>query len=146
MNALDVDAATARVRAFYETLAPASLARLPEIYAPHAYFRDPFNEVRGLPEITRIFAQMFEHLDDCRFTFVDTVVDANGAMLTWDMRFRIRRLAPGRARSIHGATHLRFDAAGRVAYHRDYWDAAGELYAQLPVVGPLVRWLGRKLG
>jgi len=139
-------AATARVRAFYEALAPADLDRLESIYAPDAYFRDPFNEVRGLPEIRRIFAQMFEHLDDCRFAFLDLVVDEGGALLTWDMTFRIRKLKPQELRTIHGATHLRFAPDGRVAYHRDYWDAAEELYAKLPLIGPVMRWLQRRLG
>jgi limonene-1,2-epoxide hydrolase len=146
VNTLDTRAAVQRVRSFYERLAPPDLDRLPEIYAPHAYFRDPFNEVRGLPEIRRIFAQMFEHLDDCRFAFLDEVVDEGGALLTWDMTFRIRRLKPAEVRTIHGATHLKFDAAGRIAYHRDYWDAADELYAKLPVIGPVMRWLKRRLG
>jgi ketosteroid isomerase-like protein len=142
----DARAATARVRAFYEGLAPADLDRLESIYAPDAYFRDPFNEVRGLPEIRRIFAQMFEHLDDARFAFADEAIDERGAFLTWDMTFRIRKLAPGETRRIHGATHLRFAPDGRVAYHRDYWDAADELYAKLPLIGPVMRWLKRQLG
>jgi hypothetical protein len=74
------------------------------------------------------------------------VVDDTGALLTWDMTFRIRRLRPLELRTIHGATHLKFDATGRVAYHRDYWDAAEELYAKLPLIGPLMRWLRRRMG
>jgi steroid Delta-isomerase len=146
VNATDTRRATARVREFYERLRPADLDRLHEVYAPTAYFRDPFNEVRGLGEVRRVFAKMFEQVDDCRFAFRDTVVDEGGAMLTWDMTFRIRRLQPEEVRTIHGATHLRFDAVGRIAYHRDYWDAAEELYAKLPLVGPLMRWLRRRLG
>ena len=118
MKTLDTRAAMGRVRSFYERLAPADLDRLPELYAPNAYFRDPFNEVRGLPEIRRIFAQMFEHLDDCRFVFLDAVADEGGALLTWDMTFRIRRLKPAEVRTIHGATHLKFDAAASSALMR----------------------------
>ena len=146
MNTIDIHASVERVKAFFAAPQPADLDRLGDVYAAHAYFRDPFNEVRGLAEIRRIYAQMFEHLDECRFAFRDAVVDEGGAMLTWDMTFRIRRLDPAKVRSIHGATHLKFDAAGRIAYHRDYWDAADELYAKLPVVGPLMRWLKRRLG
>ena len=42
---------------------------------------------------------------------------------------------------IHGGSHLRFAPDGRIAEHRDYWDAAEELYAKLPVIGALMRWL-----
>jgi steroid Delta-isomerase len=33
-----------------------------------------------------------------------------------------------------------------VKYHRDYWDAAGELYEQLPWVGALMRFLKKRAG
>jgi len=36
------------------------------------------------------------------------------------------------------------DAQGRVTLHRDYWDAAEELYEKLPWVGGLMRWLKRR--
>ena len=44
---------------------------------------------------------------------------------------------------IRGATHLRFAADGRVSFHRDYWDAAEELYEKLPLLGSLMRGLKR---
>jgi steroid delta-isomerase len=44
---------------------------------------------------------------------------------------------------VRGTSHLRFDAAGKVVLHRDYWDAAEELYAKLPVLGALMRGLQR---
>jgi steroid delta-isomerase len=73
------------------------------------------------------------------------VVDERGALLTWDFTFRIRRFRPQVAQCIHGASHVRFDTAGRVSYHRDYWDAAEELYAKLPLIGPVIRWLRSRL-
>jgi steroid delta-isomerase len=33
--------------AFFEGLCPEAVARFPEYYASDAYFKDPFNEVRG---------------------------------------------------------------------------------------------------
>jgi steroid delta-isomerase len=139
-------AATGRVVDFYANLAPGDGARLSEIYADDVRFRDPFNDVRGIAAVERIFAHMFEQLADCRFAILETLVDGQGAMLTWDMTFRMRRWRPRTVQTIHGASHLRFDAAGRVAYHRDYWDAADELYAKLPLIGPVMRALKRRLG
>jgi len=31
-------------------------------------------------------------------------------------------------------------------FHRDYWDAAEELYEKLPVIGALMRWLKKRAG
>jgi steroid delta-isomerase len=146
VNATAARDVTARVVAFYEALAPADVDRIGEIYTPDARFRDPFNDVRGVPEIQRIFADMFAKLDDCRFTILETVVDDGGALLIWDMTFRMRAYKPDVVQKIHGASHLKFDATGRIAYHRDYWDAADELYAKLPLIGPVMRFLKRRLG
>ncbi len=145
MTALDTREAVARAVAFYEALTPDDVDRIGDVYAPDALFRDPFNNVRGVAAIRRIFADMFERLADCKFTILATVVDEGGALLTWDMTFRMRSYKSEVVQKIHGASHLKFDASGRIAYHRDYWDAADELYAKLPLIGPVMRYLKRRL-
>jgi len=140
-----VRAAALRAKAFFEQIAPADVARIDAAYADGAYFRDPFNEVEGLAAIARVYAKMFEHLDGVRFAIVETVVDAGGAMLTWDMTYRVKAWRANQTQRIHGASHLKFAADGRIAYHRDYWDAANELYAKLPLIGPVMRYLRKRL-
>ena len=140
------DEALARLRACWEGLTPARVAALGEVYAADAYFRDPFNEVRGLPALQAIFSRMHETLDAPRFTIVETIREGDRAVLVWDFDFRIRAWKPRVTQRIHGLSVVRFGPDGRVAWHRDYWDAAGELYAKLPLVGPLVRYLARRMG
>lgn len=135
--------ATQRLIALYEQLSPAHLSRLDAHYAPDAHFKDPFNDVRGVPAIAQIFAHMFATLEQPRFTVTQHFVQADQAVLAWEFRFRMRRWRPQVEQCIHGATLVRFDARGRVALHRDYWDAAEELYEKLPVLGGLMRWLRR---
>jgi steroid delta-isomerase len=137
--------ALARLVRYWEQLSPENLERLHEVYTGNAYFSDPFNEVYGVEPIRGVFAHMFETLHQPRFTILDTVADGSGAFLVWDFDFRIKSLKPDLTRRIHGASHIRFAPDGRVSYHRDYWDAAGELYAHLPLAGPLVRFLGRRM-
>lgn len=134
-----------RLVEFWEQLTPEAVERLEAVYAADAYFRDPFNEVRGEAELKRVLRHMFAALHEPRFTVREALLDGSSAVLVWDFDFRIRSVKPDLSRRIHGASHVRFSPDGRVSYHRDYWDAAGELYAQLPLVGPLMRWLARKL-
>jgi steroid delta-isomerase len=126
----------------YETLSPESVDRLGDHYAADAAFKDPFNEVRGIDAIARIFRHMFVQVADPRFVVTGRFSGEDGAMLLWEFHFRA--CGPlGRALCARGASHLRFDAAGKVTLHRDYWDAAEELYAKLPVLGCLMRGLQR---
>jgi hypothetical protein len=43
---------------FFEPLTPASVADIGKIYHAQARFKDPFNEVRGLAPIQRIFSHI----------------------------------------------------------------------------------------
>ena len=129
---------------YFQSLTPDSVADIGKFYTDDTYFRDPFNEVRGIASVRHIFTDMFVRLHEPRFTVVETIRDHNGAVLIWDFDFRIKTLKPDLPRRIHGLSHLRFAADGRVSYHRDYWDAAGELYEQLPLIGGLMRWLKRR--
>ncbi|MFZ4289228.1 nuclear transport factor 2 family protein [Variovorax sp. HJSM1_2] len=126
----------------FEHMKPADVARLQLYYDPQAYFKDPFNEVRGLPAIQAVYQHMFDGLEAPRFKVLDVLVDGNQCFLTWDFSFILR----GRPQNVHGSSHLRLSPAGRIQYHRDYWDAAAELYEQLPLLGTVLRWLRRRIG
>ena len=138
--------ALSRLVNYWQTLTPATVAAIATIYTTDAYFRDPFNDVTGIDKIRHIFADMFVRLDEPKFNIVETIEESHGALLVWDFTFRLKTLKPQLTRRIHGTSHIRFAADGRVEYHRDYWDAAGELYEQLPVVGSLMRWLKKRAG
>jgi steroid delta-isomerase len=138
--------ALARLRRYWETLTREQVVAVGAVYADDAYFRDPFSDVRGVEAIARIFDHMYESLDDPRFRITETILEGDSAVLIWDFEFRVKKWQPDVTQVIHGLSHVRFGPDGRVTYHRDYWDAAGELYAKLPVVGPLMRYLARKMG
>jgi steroid Delta-isomerase len=127
---------------FFEQIDVANVSRLDEVYTPDAFFKDPFNEVKGIEPITRIFRHMFDQVDSPRFVVTDSVIQGDQAFLTWDFLFRMKRFSSDE-QCIRGATHVRFASDGRVNFHRDYWDAAEELYEKLPLLGSLMRALKR---
>jgi hypothetical protein len=137
----DVHGRVSALVAWYEALTPEALAALGEHYAANAWFKDPYNEVRGLEPIRRVFAHMFATLRAPRFRVIERVADEGGALLVWEFRFGAGR----REHLVRGASHLRFDAHGKVSYHRDYWDTGEELYAKVPLLGALMRLLRRLL-
>lgn len=130
---------------FFHELTPESVARFPEYYSADAFFKDPFNEVRGIAAIQRIFSHMYRQVEEPHFVVLEKIVDAGGAMLVWEFHFRIRLWGKVDIQVMRGVSHLRFDSEGKVNYHRDYWDTAEELYMKLPVLGTLMRGLRRKM-
>jgi hypothetical protein len=134
-----------RIVTFFESLTPQSLERLHEVYDEQARFKDPFNEVQGLVPIAQVFRHMYRTLQDPRFVVTCRVCQDQHCMLTWDFLFGITALQARGTFTIRGATHLVLGADGRIVLHRDYWDAAEELYEKLPVLSVLMRWLKRRV-
>ena len=141
---MDTRQATQQLAAFFETLSPQSVSQLHTIYDAQARFKDPFNEVQGLPEIERIFRHMYEALDQPHFVITGQLVDGAQAFLTWEFRFRFKRFDTATLQAVRGGSHVVFNEQGLVTLHRDYWDAAEELYEKLPVVGGVMRWLKKR--
>ena len=137
--------ALAELIKFYNEFSPESVARFPEFYSADAYFKDPFNEVRGIAPIQHIFSHMFKQVAEPRFAVIETIADEHGVMLIWEFYFRVKLWGKGQAQVMRGVSHLRFDPDGKVNYHRDYWDTGEELYMKLPVMGSLMRGLRRAL-
>ena len=90
--------------AFFETLQPGSLEHLADHFADDAHFVDPFNDVRGLTEIRRVFEHMFSTCHEPRFRVDETIGDGDVLYLRW-------RFVYGRAdarRTVHGVSRLCF--------------------------------------
>jgi steroid delta-isomerase len=139
-----MNTAVNRIVEAFQTLTPAGVDALDAIYTPDARFKDPFNDVQGLAAIQGIFRHMFVNLENPYFVVTTRIVQGDQCFLTWEFRFGFKQFKPGQAQCILGGSHLVLDPAGRITLHRDYWDAAEELYEKLPWVGSLMRWLKRR--
>ena len=128
----------------FETLTPEAVAGLGALYADDARFKDPFSEVRGLAQIQRIFDHMYLSLDNPRFIITNRIVQGRQCFLNWEFRFGFRRFLRGQEQCIRGGSHLVLDDVGRIMLHRDYWDAAEELYEKIPLLGSFMRWLKQR--
>lgn len=137
MNALD------SLCTWFDTLSPQTLGELDRHYAARARFKDPFHEVEGVAAIYAILDHTFKKLPGARFRVTEKFPrEPHAAMIVWEMDFVMPM--SHEPTTIRGATHLEFDQQGLVTLHRDYWDAAEELYARLPVLKWLMRALARQ--
>ncbi|MBU3656926.1 MAG: nuclear transport factor 2 family protein [Rhodocyclaceae bacterium] len=148
MTRLSIEKTRAAVDAlvpFYEHLRPEDIAGFDTYYRHDARFRDPFNHVTSIDGIKRIFTHMFTQVNDPAFRVTKDIIGEGDAILFWTFHFRFKGMGCKTAQSLEGVTHLEFDDEGRVTLHRDYWDAAEELYGRLPVIGSLMRGLQRMI-
>ncbi|KHK64737.1 nuclear transport factor 2 family protein [Pseudomonas frederiksbergensis] len=120
------------------------LAELDRLYSADILFQDPLHRVEGLPALREYFAQLYANASDLHYDFhgYDETAPGEG-YLRWTLRFRHPRLNGGAPIELPGCTYLRWN--DRVYLHRDFFDAGALLYEHLPLFGPLIRWLKRRL-
>lgn len=126
----------------FEGLSLNSVDHLINLYSADALFKDPFNEVRGHLAIKTIFTHMFQQVDQPQFVVLSEISNLNHACLIWEFRFHFKN--EPQPQIIRGCSWLTINQ-NLIIEHRDYWDAAEELYEKLPVLGSLMRFLKKKL-
>lgn len=130
-----------RIVRYFETLTPNALARIGDIYARDAWFRDPLHELRGLAQIERMYARMFDTMDGPRFRIERAMASGGECLVAWEFRFALK----GRAeQSFTGTSWLKLDENRRIASHRDHWDAGEAIYEHVPVLGAALRFVKRR--
>jgi limonene-1,2-epoxide hydrolase len=117
---------------------PPTIEQLARITAETVRFRDPFNELSGRASVLKLLEHTQRQIQDVSFEVTDQAESGQRVYLKWRMRGRLRVLGQWR---VTGMSELLFDDAGRLLLHQDYWDAAEQFYAHLPIIG----WLMRRL-
>lgn len=126
----------------FEALTTDRLETLSVLLASDVHFRDSFSDVRGKEAVLRIFSHMYEAMEEPVFVVLDQAAGKEACYVKW--RFSGRLRAAGRREiEITGMSEVAFDETGLVVSHIDHWDAASQVFGLFPVLGPILRWLGR---
>ena len=128
-------------RTYLETLTPESLDRLEEYVSADVRFTDPFNDVRGADAMRRVLSHMFESVGPVVLRVSHMASDGDSCLMRWTFAGRLR----GTDWTFAGMSTIRFNADGLIYEHADYWDGATALYEKLPVIGPVLAWIRRRI-
>jgi steroid delta-isomerase len=123
--------------AVFKDLTADSLPRLAALLTDDVFFRDPFHALNGRDAVVALFRGMYKRMPEARFEVLDVCAHPDGE--THYLRWRFT----GGRFDFTGVSTVRFNAAGLVSEHIDYWDAAGGVYERLPVLGGLLRGFRR---
>lgn len=137
------DAAVSDYITFFENLTPESLNRFEEVFSSDARFRDPFNDARGVAAVRRVFEKMFDDVDEHKFKVQSYAVNGNSAYLVWV--FEITPKGKKKVWLIEGMSRIDFREDGKATAHIDYYDAAGQIYEKIPLIGGVLRLMRRKI-
>ena len=138
LTAYEEKQAIGRFKSFFKNVTPDSVREQTSgLYAEDAFFNDTLKTVHGRPAIEEYFAKTATHVDLFHTEVVDVARSGDNYYVRWIMDVRFR----GSKKTIRtiGVTQLRFDPAGRIVLHQDFWDSTAGFFEHLPVLGPLIR-------
>lgn len=113
--------------------------RIPEVYADDLFFNDTIKTLRRVEDLQEYLAATSEAIDKGTVEFLDVVADNGNYYFRWQMTIRFKQFARGEDTRSVGMTHVRFDAAGKVVLHQDFWDSVGGLFEHVPGLGWILR-------
>lgn len=129
------------IEAFFNRVTKENLVELCEqFYHPDVHFVDPVTSIEGRDSLIKYYQHLYENVIEVRFEMTKEFVDANEHLALWTMFLKHRRLNGGQEVILEGNSHVKFED-GQAIYHRDYFDLGKMLYEQLPILGPLIRFV-----
>jgi hypothetical protein len=126
---------------FFSRFSYENLHLADQFYDPQILFIDPLGSHRGIQEVKKYYARLYENVDTIQFEFQSDWQRDQEQILFWTMKVKHPKLNSGREILLDGNSHFKFGDSGLCVYHRDYFDAGEFLYEQIPVFG----WIAKKI-
>lgn len=110
-----------------------------DLYADDLYFSDTLLTSEDKAQVVRHLESMLDATRQLEVRVLDSRQTGADAYLVWQMTATFVPVSqPVTGYSI-GVTHLRFNDAGQIVLHQDFWDASAGFYEHIPMLGTIIR-------
>ena len=122
-----------------------------EVYSKDLLFEDCFHRIEGSEQFKQYCQEMYANVINSEFEFHQQWVGTEDAMVNWTLNYSHRFLKRGKSIKVEGATMIRFQGELAhngdlcIVHHRDYVDGGSMLYEHLPLFGPVIKQLKKRM-
>ena len=138
---INLDGSELYIRLF-EELSMERLEGIEEFVSTDIKFKDPFNELSGLDAFRRLLVKTLNDVKGLKFEVTHRAWTEDILFLRWSFQGEVRGLNYWK---VEGMSEINFDERGLVCRHVDHWDAAGQFYEKLPLIGTIIRIIRSRL-
>ena len=115
------------------------------VYAEQVHFSDTLAYINDRATLRSYFAELADNGATVAVNILSAQRNGADAYLIWEMTTSFTPVLRTKQSHTIGMTHLRFNAAGEVILHQDFWDAATGFYQHVPVLGSALRGVRARL-
>ena len=118
--------------------------RAGQLYASELHFSDALMMTHDRDRVVNHFQGMVDAGTAVQVEILQTIVSEADVYLVWSMQAEFAPVRQSVVSDTIGVTHLRFNEAGRVVLHQDFWDTGLGFYQHIPVLGRVVKSINRR--
>lgn len=118
--------------------------RAKALYAPDLHFSDALMLTRDRSRVVEHFQGLVDAGTTVQVEVLQTLVSGPDVYLIWSMQAEFTPVRQTKVSDTIGITHLRFNNAGQVVLHQDFWDTGLGFYQHIPVLGRVVQSINRR--
>jgi limonene-1,2-epoxide hydrolase len=134
-----------KIQFFFEKLSKDNMSLVEDFYHPLVDFTDPIGHIKGSEKIKAYYGNMYKNVKSINFKFTNFHEAGDTVVAIWTMTLETEQLNGGTPYSVAGNSVIKFDEAGKVIYHRDYFDMGAFIYERLPVLGFVIKKIKKRL-
>jgi hypothetical protein len=110
-----------------------------DLYADDLYFSDTLLTSEDKDQVVRHLEGMRTATQQLKVQVLDKQQTGADAYLVWKMTATFVPVRKTVTSHSVGVTHLRFNEAGEIVLHQDFWDASAGFYEHIPALGSIIR-------
>ena len=130
--------------AFFEQINEhTSINEYKKVFDKNVRFKDPFQDIKGIDNLFKIFEDMYLKLDNPYFEVTEIVEQNNIAYLKWNFYFSFKNNS--KKEFFEGVSRVEFNKENKVISHIDYWDSSSNLYEKIPILSFFMRFIKNKI-
>lgn len=118
--------------------------RARELYAQDLYFSDALMLTNSKDAVVAHFRGLVEGGAKVEVDMLDVLVQDSDVYLVWLMTAEFQPVRKPVTSKTIGITHARFNTAGEVILHQDFWDTGLGFYQQVPGLGSVIKAINRR--
>lgn len=109
------------------------------VYAAELYFNDTFKIIDNIEELVEYMSHSASQVESTKVEVLDVIRSEHDYFVRWSMEMKLKIKGKNIESHSIGMTQLRFNQAGKVVFHQDFWDSSEAFFEHLPMMGGLVK-------
>ena len=117
----------------------ATEANIRSVYAEKLYFNDTLKIIDDLDTLVVYMSESADHVNSTTVDILDVMRSESDYFIRWSMKMELDVKGKNIFSHSIGMTQLRFNEAGKVVFHQDFWDSSEAFFEHLPLLGRFVK-------